>query len=91
MTAPFAYDTVEYPSAALPQAHPGHLYAIARMFGLDPAPAEGCRYLELGCGDGIHLIAAALGLPNATFVGVDLSSVAIERGNQMIAQASSIT
>lgn len=86
MTAPFAYDAVEYPSAALPQAHAGHLYAIARMFGLNPAPAESCRYLELGCGDGIHLIAAAIGLPDATFVGVDLSSVAVERGNQLIAE-----
>ena len=86
MTVPFAYDTVEYPSAALPQAHPGHLYALGRMFGLDPTPPQACRYLELGCGDGIHLIAAAVGLPEATFVGVDLSTAAVERGNQIIAE-----
>ncbi len=86
MTTAFAYDTVEYPSAALPQAHPGHLFAVARMFGLNPAPVERCRYLEVGCGDGTHLIACALVLPRATFVGVDLSTVAIERGNRMIAE-----
>ena len=28
MTAAFAYDTVEYPSNALPQAHPAHLFAL---------------------------------------------------------------
>ena len=86
MTAPFAYDTIEYPSAALPQAHPGHLFAIARMFGFNPGPVESCRYLELGCGDGMHLISSAVGMPSASFVGIDLSAAAIERGNRMIAE-----
>ena len=86
MAEPFAYDAVDYPSAALPQAHPGHLFAVARMFGLDPAPAERCRYLEVGCGDGTHLIASALTLPGATFVGLDLSAAAVERGNRVIAE-----
>jgi SAM-dependent methyltransferase len=86
MTTAFAYDTVDYPSAALPQADPGHLFAVARMFGLDPAPVERCRYLEVGCGDGTHLLAAAIALPDAMFIGIDLSAVAIERGNRMIAE-----
>jgi SAM-dependent methyltransferase len=86
MTTAFAYDTVDYPSAALPQAHPGHLFAVARMFGLDAVPAERCRYIEVGCGDGTHLIACAIGLPHATFVGLDLSPAAVERGKQMIAE-----
>jgi hypothetical protein len=82
---PFSYDVVEYPSAPLPQVHPGHLYAVARLYGLDPAPVGRCRYLEVGCGDGAHLIACAYGLPDATFVGIDLSAVAVERGNRVIA------
>jgi SAM-dependent methyltransferase len=86
MTTAFAYDTVEYPSAALPQADPAHLLAVARMFGLDAAPLERCRYLEVGCGDGTHLLASAIALPDATFVGIDLSTVAIERGNRMVAE-----
>ena len=86
MAEPFAYDVVEYPSAPLPQTHPGLLFAVARMFGMDPAPAERCRYLEVGCGDGSHLVAGATGLPDATFVGIDLSSVAIDRGNRVIAE-----
>jgi hypothetical protein len=86
MAEPFAYDVVEYPSAPLPQAHPGHVAAVARLFGLDPAPVDRCRYLEIGCGDGMHLISCALGVPGGTFVGIDLSSVAIDRGNRILAE-----
>lgn len=85
MPDPFAYDAVEYPSVGLAQMHPGHLFAVARMFGCQPARPDACRYLELGCGDGTHLIACAMGLPNATFVGVDLSAVAVDKGNRLIA------
>ena len=84
MPAPFAYDVVDYPSLALPQAHPGHLCAVARMFGCDPAPVENCRVLEVGCGDGLHLIACAIGMPRATFVGLDLSTEAVARGHRLI-------
>src|SRR5579872_1247924 len=86
MSQVFAYDSVDYPSSALPQAHPGHLYAVSQMFGVNAAPVENCRYLEIACGEGTHLIAAAIGLPNAKFVGIDLSSAAIERGNTIIAE-----
>jgi SAM-dependent methyltransferase len=82
----FAYDAVEYPSTALPNAHPGHLYAVARMFGCNPTPPAQCRVLEVGCGDGTHLIGCAVGLPDAKFVGIDLSAVAIDRGRQMVAE-----
>lgn len=86
MTSPFAYDVVDYPSSALPKAHPGHLHALARMFGCDPSPADRCRVIELGCGDGTHLIACAIGLPDATFVGLDLSTQAVDRGNRLIGE-----
>jgi len=86
MNSPFAYDVVAYPTQALPQAHPSHLYPIARVFGMDPTPPQQCRYLEIGCGDGSHLMACALALPEARFVGIDLSRAAIERGQRMIAE-----
>jgi methyltransferase-like protein/ubiquinone/menaquinone biosynthesis C-methylase UbiE len=81
---PFAYDVMDYPSGALPQANPGHLYAVGRMFGLDPAPPAKSRTLEIGCGDGVHLIGCAYIHREATFVGVDLSEVAIARGKRLI-------
>src|SRR5262245_5300536 len=80
MNEPFAYDTVEYPSAALSQAHPAHLHGVAA------APVDRCRYLEVGCGDGTHSIATALALPDATFIGIDLSTSAVEKGNRVIAE-----
>jgi methyltransferase-like protein len=45
---------------------------------------ERCRVLELGCGDGGNLVPMALGLPNATFVGVDAAPGAIGRGTELI-------
>jgi methyltransferase-like protein len=41
--------------------------------------------LELGCGVGGNLLPMAFQYPNSTFVGVDLSRVTIERGQQNIA------
>jgi SAM-dependent methyltransferase len=78
------YDVVAYPGAAFPQAHPDRLATLATLFGLAPAPVERCRVLELGCGDGTHLVAAALGLPDATFLGVDLAAAPVARGRETI-------
>jgi SAM-dependent methyltransferase len=76
------YDTVAYHGAAWPQAHPDRMATLATLFGLTPAPVERCRVLELGCGDGAHLIAAAVGLPDSTFVGVDLAAAPVARGQE---------
>jgi SAM-dependent methyltransferase len=75
-----AYDTVAYPSHCCPQAHPDRLATLATLFGMTPAPAERCRFLELGCGDGHNLLALAFALPGSTFVGVDLAPSAIANG-----------
>ena len=40
--------------------------------------------LELGCASGDNLIPMALGLPNARFVGIDLSARQIEQGQRQI-------
>jgi hypothetical protein len=45
---------------------------------------ERCRVLELGCGDGGNLVPMALGLPDASFVGVDAAPGAIARGTELI-------
>jgi hypothetical protein len=39
--------------------------------------------LELGCGDGSNLTPMALGLPQATFVGIDINAAAIARGTDL--------
>jgi len=47
------------------------LSTIATLFGMNPAPVEHCRVLELGCGNGGNLIPMAFGLPQSEFVGID--------------------
>jgi SAM-dependent methyltransferase len=72
-----AYDRVPYPGHPFPQTHPDRLATVATLFGLRPAAPDGCRVLELGCGDGGNLVPMAYGLPGSTFAGVDLSERAI--------------
>ena len=81
---PTIYDEFPYPGAAFAQTHPDHLATLAILFGMTPAPAEQCRVLELGCGDGGNVIPMAFGLPNSHFTGVDLSGSAIARGQRIV-------
>ena len=82
MDTTFSYDEVPYPSFTFPQTHPDRLATIAAFYGLDTAPPEKCRVLELGCGDGTNLISMAYALPESTFVGIDLSEVHINDAKQ---------
>ena len=78
-----AYDDVPYPSLAHVQTHPDRLATIAALFGLETAPVEKCRVLELGCGDGTNLVSMAYGLPNSEFIGIDAAGRAIAAGSEM--------
>ncbi|HMM35084.1 MAG TPA: class I SAM-dependent methyltransferase [Thermoanaerobaculia bacterium] len=69
-----SYDEVPYVDTCHAATHPDHLATLAEVYGL-PAPAlERCRVLELGCARGGNLLPMALELPEASFVGVDLST-----------------
>lgn len=81
---PSTYDRVPYLGLPLPQTHPDRLGIIATLFGMSPAPADHCRVLELGCGDGGNLIPMALTLPESTFAGIDLAERAIEQGRATV-------
>jgi methyltransferase-like protein/2-polyprenyl-3-methyl-5-hydroxy-6-metoxy-1,4-benzoquinol methylase len=76
-----SYDEVPYPNYTYPQTHPDRLATLATLFGMQPAPVEHCRALELGCGDGSNLLPMAFGLPESEFVGVDLAAHPIANGN----------
>ncbi|PYS30270.1 MAG: hypothetical protein DMF75_16195 [Acidobacteria bacterium] len=80
-----AYDEVDYPSHVYPQTHPDRLATIATLLGLNPAPVEACRVLEMGCGAGGNLIPMAFDLSESSFVGVDLAGSAIAQGWELIA------
>src|SRR5437763_5023612 len=85
MTSQSAYDIVPYTSLPFAQTHPDRLAALATLFSLDPPPLERCRVLELGCASGGNLIPMALTLPDAEFVGIDLSPVQIGEGQAVVA------
>ena len=76
------YDEVPYPALVHPQSHPRVMGAMAALFGLDPAPVATARVLDLGCATGSNLLSLAAELPDATFVGVDLSARQIALGRE---------
>ena len=80
--APTTYDELPYLNKAFPQTHPDRLATLARLFALQPPPIDTCRVLELGCASGDNIIPMALVLPNARFLGIDLSGRQIEQGQR---------
>ena len=87
MTTPNPYDEVPYPTQSYSSTYPDRLWTQGILRGMNPAPAPRCRVLELGCGAGGNLIPMALSLPEATFLGIDLSAGDIERGQALLAVA----
>ena len=83
--APATYDEVPYIDENHPQTHPERLATVATVFGLTPPEVASCRVLELGCGSAGNLLAMAIGLPGAHFVGVDLSARQIGQGREAVA------
>ncbi|HEX5718802.1 MAG TPA: methyltransferase regulatory domain-containing protein [Thermoanaerobaculia bacterium] len=81
-----AYDRVPYPSSSQHRTHPDHLAALAILHGLEPAPPDRCRVLELGCADGGNLVPMAIEMPESRFVGIDLSPRQIEAGRAFVAE-----
>ncbi len=77
------YNEVLYESSARFSTHPDRLAAVARLFGMETAPVDRCRYLEIGCGNGSHIASLAYYLPESRFVGVDLAEVPIATGERM--------
>lgn len=72
-----SYDRLPYPRNSYHYTHPDRLGVLGLMLGLEPAPANGSRVLELGCASGANLVPLAYALPQATFVGVDFSACQI--------------
>jgi methyltransferase-like protein/SAM-dependent methyltransferase len=83
-TDPNVYEEVLYPSATFPQTHPNRLATVALLRGMQPAPVDGCRVLELGCGAGTNLIGMAFQLPTSEFVGLDLARRPIASGQSLV-------
>ena len=76
------YDRLPYLKLAFPQTHPDLLAVMGRLFGMQTCPADRCRVLELGCASGTNLLQMAYYLPNASFLGVDLSQVQVAEAQE---------
>ena len=81
-----SYDEIPYPSRPASGTHPSHLAAVARVFGMVPAPPAKCRVLELGCASGGNLLPLAVDFPESEFIGIDLSSRQITEGRAVVDQ-----
>ena len=77
------YADVPYPTAPIRCTHPEILSVVGALSGLRPAPADRCRVLEIGCGDGGNLLPMACGLPGSEFVGIEPSGPAVERARSV--------
>jgi methyltransferase-like protein/SAM-dependent methyltransferase len=81
-----SYDQIPYPSLSYTHTHPNHIATVARLVGLESAPAERCRLLELGCASGGNLFPMAYTLPESTFVGIDYSKRQIDEGHKQLSK-----
>lgn len=79
-----SYDEVPYESNPFAQSHPDRLATVATLLGMNPAPVDRCRVLELGCSAGGNLIPMAETLPESSFLGVDLAQSEIGPGQEVI-------
>ncbi len=84
--SPTAYDQVLYPAAVYPETHPDRLATVGTLRGMQPAPVNSCRVLELGCGTSENLIALAFNFPSSEFIGLDSARHPVALGQDSIAE-----
>lgn len=75
------YDSIPYPTFPRLATHPDRMAAVALLFGLEPAPIDRCRVLEIGCGNAGNLLPMAYALPHSRFLGIDLAETPVGVAN----------
>ncbi len=79
---PTDYDRVDYGGSEQTLAAPNLIAGISRLLGVASASPSRARVLELGCGNGAHLLPLAWYWPDAQFVGIDLAHSPIAQGRE---------
>ena len=77
-----SYDEIPYRSSPIIRAHPGRMAAHASWRGLAAPDARRARILEIGCASGGHILPLAAAMPEARFLGVDLSPAQVAAGEK---------
>lgn len=78
------YDEYQYISKAFSFTAANYIQGISKIYGLDTVDSRKCRVLELGCSFGGNIISQALYNPESEYIGIDLSKVQIEKGQEYI-------
>lgn len=97
MAEPVATDTTAPPAVVMDRIyrHQRHLYDATRKYYLlgrdrliaELQPPDGGTVLEVGCGTGRNLVAAARAYPNASLFGLDVSALMLESATRSIERA----
>ena len=82
-----AWDMADYPPMSHPSANPAVNSAVARAAGLDAPALAAARILDIGCGEGHHLLSLANRWPGAACMGLDASAKAIQRARSRAKRA----
>lgn len=82
-----AWQLADYPPMSHPSADVAVNRTMARAAGLDVPVPDSARILEIGCGEGHHLLALANRWPKAVCVGLDVSAKAIHRARSRAQRA----
>jgi methyltransferase-like protein/cyclopropane fatty-acyl-phospholipid synthase-like methyltransferase len=80
-----SYDALPYLAHTVSDTSPDRMAAMAILFGMTPGDPRRCRVLEIGCASGDNLFPMAVAMPEAKFVGIDLSPRQIADGQSTIA------
>jgi len=72
------YNDIFFESRPSPERHVLTLSTLAFLNGLSTPPASESRVLEIGCSTGGNLIPMACAFPEASFLGIDISSSQIK-------------
>lgn len=79
--------TRPYDDRPIPQTHVRTLQRVSRAWGLNPADHETASVLEVGCANGVNLMAMAARLPGATFLGVDIDPAVVASARSRATEA----
>ncbi|PSM52680.1 SAM-dependent methyltransferase [Campylobacter blaseri] len=83
-TSEKSYDEIPYPSKSFALTQPDHLNAVLQLFGFFAEKISSARVLEIGCSFGGNIIPFSIANPNSYVVGIDLSGVQIEAGQNIV-------
>lgn len=80
------YDQHPYASLPIAKTHPARIEVVAALYGLPAPDCRTAKLLEIGCASGGNLVPMAARMPEATFLGVDISSVQVDRAKARISR-----